>query len=349
MAHQKGSTVQFALGFEQHFGGGAVNGFVLPINSFSVRGTRALNRPATLTSSRNPAEPFAGNLAVDGSIVIPVDSAALAYWLIAMFGLPTTTGANPYVHEFKIPSEQPSLELETGFTDLATDKYNQFVGCKVASFAMTVGGDGELVATLGIMGKSDSMESSAFDASPTTVTLVRLNNFQAALTEGGVALANATELSINLNFPMDRYYVIGGQGSAGSLAEQKVEVSGNIKLLFEDTGLIDYAIAGTERSLKLTITGSASSVFELEIEELLYERNSPDIPGPQGLLVDLNFQGYYANGGEASGVVARLTNATSSYATDVVPSTSLSPSASASPSQSPSASVSPSSSASASS
>jgi hypothetical protein len=84
--------------------------------------------------------------------------------------------------------------------------------------------------------------------------------------------------------------------------------------LFEDVSLIDKAIATTESSLKLTITGGASSVFELEIQELYYERNSVPVPGPQGLLVDLNFQGFYANGGEASGIVARLTNGVSSYA-----------------------------------
>jgi hypothetical protein len=334
------------LGFEQHFGGGSDNGFVLPINSFGVRSTRALNRPATLASGRNPIVPFAGNLAVGGNIVIPVDSAALAYWLIAMFGLPTTTGSSPYVHEFKIPSSQPSLVLENAYTDLATAKYNRFVGCKITSFAITVGGDGELVATLGVTGRSDSMESSAFDASPTTITLARLNNFHAALLEGGATLANATEVSIMIGLPLTPYYVIGGGGLAGSLAEEKVEVSGNIKTLFEDTSLIDYAIAGTERTLKLTITGSSASVFELEIQELLYERNSPDNPGPQGMIADLNFQGYYENGSEASGIVARLTNATADYSSGVVPSVSLSPSSSASPSRSPSASISPSSSAS---
>jgi hypothetical protein len=236
--------------------------------------------------------------------------------------------------------------MENAYTDLGTAKYNLFKGCKVSSFALTVGGDGELVATLGILGKVDSMEAASMDSSPTSITLARLNNFQAALTEGGSTIANATELTINLNFPMDTIYVIGGSGQIGSLPEGKVEVSGNIKTLFEDTSLIDKAIALTESSLKLTITGSASSVFELEIQELYYERNSPDIPGPQGMLVDLNFQGFYANGSEASGIVARLTNATDSYATGIVASASRSPSSSASPSRSPSASLSPSSSAS---
>jgi hypothetical protein len=314
MAHQKGSTTVFKLGYELvAFGTAAAAGYILPLNSFDVRSNRTLNRANTLSSDRNPLEPFAGNLSVSGNIVVPVDSVAMALWMIAMFGLPGTTGAGPYVHEFKIPSVQRSLTIETGFTDLATDKFQRFVGCKVNSFAMTAGGDGELVATMGVMGKSDSMEAATFHAG-TAITMARVNNFQAALTEGGSALANATEISINIGFPMDPYYVIGGAGSVGSLAEQKVEVSGNIKTLFEDVSLLDKALAGTESSLKLTVTGGASSVFELEIQELLYERNSVPVPGPQGLLVDLNFQGYYANGGEASGIVARLTNGVSSYA-----------------------------------
>lgn len=315
MAHQKGSTVVFKLGYELvAFGTAAAAGYILPINTFDVRSTRALNKVNTLQASRNPLEPFAGNLSVAGNIVVPVDSMAMAYWLIGMFGLPVTTGAGPYEHEFKIPSSQRSLTFETAFTDLATAKYQQFVGNKLTSFGITAGGDGELVASMGVMGRSDSLASSSFHAAAGSITLARVNNFQAAVTEGGSSLANATELTINLGFPIDAYHVIGGGGLVGSLAEQKVEVSGNIKTLFETTALLDKALAGTESGLKLTVTGSASSIFELEIQELLYERNSVPVPGPQGLLVDLNFQGYYANGGEASGIVARLTNTFASYA-----------------------------------
>ena len=314
MAHQKGSTVVHKMGFELvAYGTAAAAGYIVPINSFNVRSTRALNRRATLQGNRNPIEPFAGNLSVGGNIVVPVDSVGLALWLIGMFGLPTTSGAGPYVHEFKVPSEQRSLTLETGFTDLATDKFQRFVGCKISSFAMTTGGDGELVANIGIMGKSDSMEAATFHAG-TAVTLVPVNNFQAVILEGGGAIATVTELSINLDFPLTPYYVIGGSGSVGSLAEDTVGVSGNIKCLFQDTTLLDKALAGTESSLKLTVTGAANSIFELEVQELLYERNSVPVPGPQGLLVDLNFQGFYSNGSEASGIVARLTNGVTSYA-----------------------------------
>lgn len=314
MAHQKGSTVDVLIGYETTFGTAAVAGFQMFVNSFGLKATQTKSAPATLSGTRNPTEPFDGNVAAAGQIVVPVDSGLMPYWLAAMFGDPTSTGADPYVHEYKIADTMPSITLETAFEDLDTDQYDQFVGCKVASMDIEVGGDGELVAGLNIIGANDSLESSSFDGSPTAVTLARLDNFEAAITEGGGALANAKSLSFNIDFGLDQSnYVIGGSGILGSIPEGIVGVSGNIKTLFEGTTLLDKALASTETALKLTVTNSASSVFELEVQELQYERNSVDVPGPQGLEVDLNFQGYYTNGSEASAIVARVTNAVASY------------------------------------
>ncbi len=310
MAHQKGANVELLLGYEDvAFKTAATAGFNVPVNSFSVIGNQALNGVATLTGSRNPAAPYVGNKTVTGTIAVPADSIAMWYWFKAMFDDPVTTGIDPYVHEYKIPSAMPSMTLETAFTDLATDKFQRFVGCKVSGWSITAGGDAELVSTIDIVGALDSLETSAFDAAPTAVTIGRVNNFSAALTEGGGALSNATELSLKVDFGIDSdQYVIGSSGVIGSLPEGICAVSGNIKTLFEDDSLLTKAMNDTETSLKLTITESASSIFEIELQELLYERNSIDIPGPAGLLVDLNFQGFYTNGSEESAIVARLTN-----------------------------------------
>ena len=93
-----------------------------------------------------------------------------------------------------------------------------------------------------------------------------------------------------------------------------VKVSGRVQTLFEDTTLLDKGANLTESGLKITITGSASSIVEFEIPELFYEWSSPDVPGPQGLMVDMAFQGFYDNHAEASAIVARVTNGVASYA-----------------------------------
>lgn len=324
MTQQRGSNASIKIGFESIYGTAADTGFVLPFNSCGVVGAKARNTPATIRGSRSPAVPFAGNQNVGGPIVVPADSLAMAYWLTAMFHDPVTTGGGPYVHEFKIGAKMPSFTLEKSFTDLAAAVYERFVGCKVQSFVMTVGGDGELVGSLNVLGAKMTEETSVFDAAPTSISLARLENFHAALTEGGTTLSNGTEFSINLDFGLDpNSFVIGGGGIRGDIPEGICAVTGNLKTLFESKTLLDKALDDTETALKLTLTGAATSVLEFEIQELLYAVNGVPVDGPQGLIVSLDFAGYYTNGSEASAVVARLTNSVASYA--LTPTTTAAP------------------------
>jgi len=311
---QTGANAIVMIGEESSFKTVATVGFELPVNSCGVKGLQPLSTAQTLTGNRSPVAPFSGNRDVSGSIVVPVDSLAMPYWLQKMFDDEATTGSDPYTHEYKIGATMPSFTLEEQFTDLTVDKFARFLGCMVSGWSMSVGGDGELVNNIDVIGASDTLENSAFDAAPTTISLARLENFQAAITEGGGALSNAREWSFNIDFGLDTdQFVIGGSGVRGSVPVGIVGVSGNVKTLFEDSSLLDKAIAGTETSFKVTVSNGASSIFEVELEELRLERNTPDIPGPQGLLVDLNFQAYYTDGSDASAIVARVTNAIASY------------------------------------
>ena len=79
-------------------------GVLLPVNSFSLKPSRAKNTPATLTGRYDPAEPFDGNLEVSGGVVVPVDARAFGHWIKAMFGAAATTGSGeasdtaPFTH-----------------------------------------------------------------------------------------------------------------------------------------------------------------------------------------------------------------------------------------------------------
>jgi len=318
MTQQRGANADIMIGFESTYGTAPSAGYILPVNSCGVVGTKARNTPATLTGTRNPVEPFTGNQDAAGPIVVPADSIGMAHWLAAMFGDPISTGADPFVHEYKIAASQPSFTIEKAFEDLATDVFERITGCKISSFGMTVGGDGELVCNMDVLGSEQTEESSSMDATPDTISIARVNNAEAAILEGGGSLANATELSLNIDFGLDpNSFVIGGGGVRGDIPEGIVAVTGNLQTLFESDTLLAKAIADTESSLKVTITGSASSILEFEIQELLYAVNGIPVEGPQGLLVNLDFAGYYANGSEASAIVARVTNGVASY--DLIP------------------------------
>ncbi len=309
MTQQKGVTSALVIGEESAFGTQPSAGFVVPFNTFGVVASQTVNAPATISGTRNPVEPFRGNKDVGGSIVVPVDSSAFWYWLQMMFGDPTTAGAGPYTHTFDIGNTQPSYTLESQFTDLLTDVFYQYLGCKASRWSMTLGGDGELVSTIDVIGADSDPDSSSFDASPTTMTIDRLDNFEASLTEGGGAISNVTEVSFTVDFGLDpSNFVIGGSGARGAIPEGIVDVSGNIKTLFEDTSLITKAVSGTESAIIITIQEDANHSLVIEFNELQYSLKTPEISGPQGLLVDLDFQAYYENHADASAVVAVLTN-----------------------------------------
>lgn len=322
MAWQKGSTTSIMLGFEGSatYGTAATVGYVMPINfGESLVGTQSINSVNTIRGNRNPNQGFRGARSVAGQITVPVDSVCLPYWLAAIFGDPTTTGAqSPYVHEYKIANTQPSFTLEKAFTDLDTDRYLRFLGCKAGGFALEVGGDGELVMTIDIAGAQDSWGTTAFHAAPSSPALTRINMFQGAVLEGGSSSTIITRASVNVNLGLDtrpETISIGSSGIRTDMAEGSVTVSGSVTALFTDAGytLLAKGVAGTESSLKLTFTGSSTSVFELELQELEYGRPGVPISTPEGMLIELPFTGHYENGTEASVIVARISNATSSY------------------------------------
>lgn len=316
---QKGSTASVMIGFESTYGTVATDGFVLPVNyGEGVVGSQAVNRANTIRGNRNPNQPFRGNRDVAGPVPIPIDSVCLPYWLTAMLGDPTSAGTDPYTHEWKIANTQPSFSLEKAFTDLDTDRYARFLGCKIGGFSITIGGDGELMMTLNVVGASDSFETSAFDATPTSPSLSRINNFHGAVEEGGASSSIITQCSLNVDFGLDTrpdIIPVGNSGVRAELPEGSVGVSGSVRALFTDAGytLLAKGIAGTESSLKLTFTAAANSIFEIELQELEYARTGVPLEGPQGLLLDMPFEAFYENGSEASALVLRVTNATASY------------------------------------
>ena len=307
MTQARGGNAKLLMGFESAFGQDAMDGFVMPINSSELHSNRNIQAPATIRGNRNPAEPFEGNLAVEGSIVVPLDSDAFWYWLKAMFGNPTTGGAGPYTHEFEVPSSQLPLTMEHQFIDLT--QYAKFNGCKISQWSMEVGGDGELVSNFDLIGATELISATPFDATPTALTMTRLKNFQASLQEGGAALSNARTVSFTVNMGLDAdQYVIGGGGVRGDIPEGIISVAGSLTTLFENVTLLNKAINSTESSLKITVTADANHKIEILFPEIKYARNTPGITGPGGILVNLDFQGYYDNAAEATSLQVTLTN-----------------------------------------
>ena len=316
MTQAKGARAKVVIDFESVYNTDPETpaGKILNINSSNLSGSQSLNTAGTIRGNRNPAEPFRGNTSVGGATVVPVDLIGIGYILKALFGAPTTTNASAdYTHVFKPGDEQPSLVVEQQFPDIGV--YAKYNGCKASRFSISVGGDGELTASLDWLGAKETISSSAYDESATAIALVRFGNFQASLEEGGSLLAIATSVDLTIDMGLDGdTYVIGGQGFRGAINEGIIGISGTVRALFQNNTLLNKAVNGTPTSLKITFTKAANKALEIFLPEVVYERKTPGIEGPRGILIELPFQAYYSSNGDNTAIKTTLKNQIASYA-----------------------------------
>jgi hypothetical protein len=315
MTQARGINSQVVIDFESTYGTSpaTVNGILVPFNNCALQAKQTLTDAPTIRGNRNPIAPILGKIDVSGDITVPVDEMAFGYWLKAFCGAPTTTGTGePYTHVFKPGITQPSLVIDKEFTDIG--QYLLYNGCKVNQIKMTLGGDNELTAALSIIGGTETSGTTAYDATPSSLTFARFYNFQGSVKEGGSSIAyiSQLELTISGNLNGDQY-CIGSQGFRSDIPEGLLGVSGTVTALFKDAALLDKAINGTESSLELALTSGTHSLT-IAIPELIYERETPGISGPQGINIQLPFRGYYDNNTDSTSIMFTLVNDVSSYA-----------------------------------
>lgn len=287
------------------------NVFCVPFNTCDLTINQPVQKPATITGTRNPSKGFRGNKDCTGSIVVPMDLRAIGLWLKLLFGEPTTTGTGPYTHVFKILSELPSYSIEKGFTDI--DDFYLYAGVKASNFSLTFGGDGELTMSIGLNGASEthSDASIAEDTSDETDWVnisTRLYNSQGTLSVAGGSLSPCvTEFTLNFDNGLESAYCIGSSGEKSKTVGGQVSVNGSITAIFDDDTLLAYGRADTETSLLLTITSGSYSIA-FDIGESLINYNSPGITGPAGVYQTLDYEAYYEDDDDASALKVTLVN-----------------------------------------
>jgi len=103
-------------------------------------------------------------------------------------------------------------------------------------------------------------------------------------------------------------YTIGGGGIRRYLPEGIAGVGGNFDALFEDVTITDVADAGSETSLQVDIEFSATRKITFDFAEVRVQESSASVSGPQGLRLNLDWQGYYSDHADASAVKVTLIN-----------------------------------------
>lgn len=322
MAQAKGSQFQLMLIEESTYGTTPATpaGYVIPVASVGGNWyTRNLIDNPTLRGDRNPSAPVRGNVAVSGSFQFPLTFSAWGWIQKHCVGTPATSGTGPYTHLSKCnfsgstaDSDLPTgLTIEHGYTDI--DQYHAFDGCKLNGFTVNASSEGVAMFDVQVVGQGYTQDTSSLDASPTSYTDTAIDHFSLAMEEGGGSISNVKECSLTFTNNIDTsQYVIGSSGTVGALPTGIAMVSGTVTALFENDTLLTKGENHTESDLTLTWT-SGSYSLALHVPELVYEPASPAVPGPDGVVVSLNFRGYYANDADATCLKATLINNVASY------------------------------------
>ena len=316
MTQAKGLYSTLMLGFETTYNNDpasiATTGIKMPFNKSTIKASQPLNASALITSSREPGEPYRGNIDVAGDAEVPLDLTAFGYWLKAAFGAPTTTEADGvYTHVYSAGASQPSLVIEVGHPDAGI--YAKYNGVKISKMAFSIGGDGELVCTITTMGGKETIATSSVVTTPVVPALNKVFNSMAAIKIDGVASAIATLFTLNVDFGLDGdQYPIGNAGFRGAVNEGIMAITGTLTAFFNDKTYLDKAAAGTPVAFEVSITKGTSSLT-FAIPETVFARNTPGVDGPKGIKQELNYTAYFKTSELEHAIVATLVNDTATY------------------------------------
>ena len=323
MAQAKGSDVQLMLIEEATWGTTPATpaGYVIPVSSIGGNWyTRSLLDNPVLRANRNPSAPVRGNTAVSGSFGFPLSLSAWGWIQKHCIGTPATSGTGPYTHLSKCDFSEadagedlePGLTLEIGHVGIA--QYHAFDGCKLNGFTVNASSEGVATFDVQIVGQGYTQDTSSLDASPTSYTDSVIDHFSLAITEGDAAIATVKSCSLTFsnNIDTSQYVISGTGGLLGALPTGIASVTGTLEALFENDTLLTKGENNTESDLTLTWT-SGSYSLALHVPELVYEPASPSVQGPDGIVVSLNFRGYYGNDADATCLKATLINNVATY------------------------------------
>jgi hypothetical protein len=316
MSQARGSNARFAIFQDEATyatAPGSPTGAKLYLTSFGVQASQPKEQSRVLTGTRGRPKPYNMNRAVQGAIGVEIGAENIGFLLRHTMGSVATTGSGPYVHTLTIGSLPLSFPLEVDYgSAISGNRYMRYLGCRINQATFTFPQAGACTASFDIMGAKEVADSSPLDASISDTGHTTFDAFSASIQEGGASIATvkSVEFSIRNNQDGDGY-AIGGAGIRRAMPEGFAEVSGRLTALFESDALLNKAVDQTDSSLLITLSrgdglGSAGNEsISWEIANLTYERTTPPVNGPAGIVIDLSFTGWFDGTGSSLKVIIK--------------------------------------------
>lgn len=296
--------------FETTYGLSPASGYrKLPFVSHTLGEERPLIEDDQLGFGREGLDPILDVATNDGDIVVPVDQAAIGFWLRAMFGAPATTGSGPYTHVFQSgASALPSMSLEIGSPDVPS--FSTHYGAVANQMRIALARSGMLNATIGLMAQGESAEVSASTVGTVTaLTGSRFAQAAGSIKRGGSALGAVVSAELAISNGLDKVEVIRPDGRIDGVVPGVLGVTLSLRTRFNSLQLFNDATNGTPISLEVGWEAGANSL-KFALPRVFLPRPKKPIDGPRGIMADFTAQ---ASGAGGHKVTATLVNTTATY------------------------------------
>lgn len=319
-----GKSVQLNIGFESAYGVPILTtGYkVQYAPTLQANTSQAINSSTVINGSASPTEPFLGFKDGQVSFVVPVESKAFPLYLMGLFDVPTTTADTPVAginsHVFKIGLTRKTLFCEQIHGDFSGGLVYTTTGIALESMSLSLGGDGELLATFsGIAKDTAKTTASAITTVNDYTDGYRFGQFQADIT-GTTAKFKTFDLTCASNTTTDGY-IIDGTGTRSSAVTGVYGVSGSFTALFENGDLYADSQNFTTKQFTATLTNGEvddtlrSIEFDME-ETKLDAMSNGTVDSPSALDMSFNYQAFDKTGTNNSALAITVINDVASYA-----------------------------------
>ncbi|AJR24560.1 phage tail tube protein [Sphingobium sp. YBL2] len=296
--------------FESTYGVSPASGFKkLPFVSSTLGEERPLIEDDQLGFGREGLDPSYDVATNDGDIVVPVDQAAIGFWLRAMFGAPVTTGTGPYTHVFESGAASlPSMSLEIGNPDVPS--FSTHYGAVANQMRIAMARSGMLNATIGLMCQGETAEDDASAAgTPTALTGTRYAQATGSIKRGGVALGAVVSAELAISNGLDKIEVIREDGRIDGVVPGVLAATLTLRTRFNSLQLFNDATNQTPIALEVGWVAGANSL-KFALPRVFLPRPKKPIEGPRGIMADFTAQ---ASGAGGHKVTATLINTTATY------------------------------------
>ena len=315
MGRARGANAIMALAFESTYGTAPATGFSqMNFVSSDLGTTQGLVEDDQLGKGRDPLDPTQDVIDNGGNVSIPVGVEAFGLWLRLLMGAPVSAGAGPYTHTFVSGATAlPSASIEIGNPDVPFYEMHSGIMANELMLEMQRGKGAKLTASIGLMGQGSATDTSSNAGTLAEVSQERFSHFNGSVSRNNSTLGSVTMAKLTFSNNLEAIETIRADGKVGGFDPGQTAVTGELRVRFDSTTLLDQASGGTSCDLDLLWQIDAGKSLAIAIPRIFIERPKLSISGPNGIEQTYSFIAARQANGDPM-MTAVLTNARETYA-----------------------------------